>query len=354
MLRAYEHDFKGAISFASALISTIDTNIGDDFIRTGLLNVIRSLRRAPFDTVLINKHQPYSVFRNPAAAEALGKKLMKLPRPARLNAFRFAGGRLPSRFDDCDLILQCGTPVLWPGCDTAEWNLPIWQAAVAPLHRQVPVLNLAGGSLFAWTNPPERINSWTDRRYLRSTLDYCRLTTARDPLGAKLLSEIGGKAVECVPCSAALAADPMKSPPGDLILINYMPGGGHFSFGQPLAPEAWENSMIEAAEALSQRFRLRFIAHNTAEADAAARLFPQHELVHAKTVDDYVVAAAGARAGLVNRLHAAVFLAGDRRAVGCGRHRHPLADGEGIRIASGVRRRGKQSAPTAGAAALAG
>ena len=87
------------------LITTINTNIGDDFIREGILNALKHLRPdSEYRFVLINKHSPWDLYPNwhpikwtkifPKKRYLIGKFISRL--------FSWTGG---SVFDDCDIII---------------------------------------------------------------------------------------------------------------------------------------------------------------------------------------------------------------------------------------------------------
>ncbi|MCI5128753.1 MAG: hypothetical protein D3907_09710, partial [Candidatus Electrothrix sp. AUS3] len=182
------------------LITTLGTNIGDDFIRLGIQRIIRSLwPDQHLRWVCINKHQPQTIWpywhpvrHIPEWAPNYHKVALKLP------AHRFVGS---------DLIVQCGAPVLWKNCHQCEWNIPLWDEVIGTIHREVPVLNLAAGSAFDMTTQPTRIDIPDDRDFLTKILDFCRLTTARDPLARILCGELGSE-TPLIPCTAGLAFEP--------------------------------------------------------------------------------------------------------------------------------------------------
>ena len=107
-------------------------------------------------------------------------------------------------FDDRDIIIQCGTPVIWPGCSKASWVVPIWHNAIGRNQDKAVCLNLAAGSCFPWENQPNIISDHDDRIFLESILKYCKLSTVRDDLANELVAELG-YSVDVLPCTAFLA-----------------------------------------------------------------------------------------------------------------------------------------------------
>lgn len=282
------------------LITTHDTNIGDDFIREGVLRVLYlALRDQPVQLISVNKHAPFTVY--PA-----WHPLRWLPR-GRRRASRILAPLGMTRFDQCDAIVQCGAPVVWSNCHASEWAEPLWRQVVGRLHHRVRVLNLAAGSCYSWRNPPASITDPNDAAFIADITRFARLTTARDELAAKLL----GARMLC--CTAFLAAPPELSPAptaSGSILINYMTGGGHFDWDQALDPRIWETTMRELIARLRTRHPLKFIAHTPAEADVMRKLDPSIPVLCPATPDEYFRQAAGAQAAICNRLHASVGLAG--------------------------------------------
>jgi len=216
-----------------------------------------------------------------------------------------------SAFDGCDLIVQCGTPVLWENCHRCEWAIPLWGRVVGRLAGPVPVLNLAAGSCYPWERQAEEIQIPADAEYLRTILGYCRLTTVRDHLAQKLCRSLGTE-TSLLPCSAFLAADqaaPAK-PEGNYLLINYMEGGGHYDWGQGIDAAAWKREVLTLMARLRPRYELRFICHNEAEYRLAQDLDPVIPRLCPKTPAEFFTLVAGAQGAVCNRLHASVALAG--------------------------------------------
>ena len=187
------------------LITTLNTNIGDDLIREGICLILKDIfKNHKLEFIAINKHLPMSVY--PKLHPIRWTQI--LPR-GRIQAGRFVGGLLyrfgHSYFDNCDLIVQCGGPVLWPGCHRAEWAEILWHQVIGRLYGRIPVLNLAAGSCYPWERQPIAITDPDDAKYLRAILSYCQLTTVRDILAQQLLSSLGAQ-VPLIPCSAFLAA----------------------------------------------------------------------------------------------------------------------------------------------------
>ena len=133
----------------------------------------------------------------------------------------------------------------------------------------------------------------------------------RDVLAQKLCASVGTRA-PLVRCSAFLAARGRRSALEESgpILINYMPGGGHFDWEQQVDAGAWDKILQEVIRRLQRRHRLAFLCHNRKEYEAASDLDVNVPRIWPKTSQEYFQAAATAKAALCNRMHAAVGLAG--------------------------------------------
>lgn len=290
------------------LISTIDTNIGDDFIREGIVRALKIALGPRLRFVTINKHDPKTYYPYISLTRYLPDGR------TRAREFLLRRGRKTrvSRFDRCDLIVQCGAPVLWHTCGTTtEWRDELWYSIVDKLHDSIPVLNLAAGSCYPWERQPTTVELPEDERFLRRIHGYCRATTVRDHLALQLLSSLGLDA-SFIPCSASLAPDdpaPRGNDDGP-ILINYMTGGGHFDWDQHVDKGRWESTVREVIDRLGRRHRLAFLCHDRKEYDLAATLNPSLERLWPKDPQEYARLVSSAKTALCNRMHASVFMSG--------------------------------------------
>jgi hypothetical protein len=302
------------MSMRIGLITTLNTNIGDDFIRTGLLKVLKKARKGQeIEFVAINKHRPYTVYPgwHPVRAAELANFLPRgKTRAANLIGSLLAAPGL-SKFASCEAVVQCGAPVLWPGCHSCEWAQPLWRDIVGSLHQRIPVFNLAAGSCYPWERQPASVEDQDDAEFLTTIHGYCRLTTVRDHLSRNLFNSLGCP-VTHLPCSALLAAgEPKTSANGDgTILINYMPGGAPYDFEQKVDPSAWRVTVQKLSASLRKRHKVAFICHNETERRAAAELADGLPIYLPRTVEEYFEIASGAKAGIFNRMHASVGFGG--------------------------------------------
>ena len=296
------------------LLSTIDTNIGDDFIRCGITHVIEGLRRGrDVEYVVINKHKPDSV----QFKWQLPLKRFTDYRPRTWPLRAWIRNNCPwfawSRFDPCDLLIQCGAPVLWNGCGHSEWATPIWRDVLNRLSQQgKPVLNIGGGATYAWENRPETLRGDADEDFVRLMLQSCCLTTARDRLSQRLFSSLGYD-VEVLCCPAILAGQAYTEPTAATrkVVVNYMEGGGHFDWGQGIDKTHWQDTMSEVVRALhSQGWQVVLLAHDAKEHELARRIWPEYRCERPDTLESYFTFIRDAAFGVFNRMHASVAAAG--------------------------------------------
>jgi hypothetical protein len=291
------------------LISTRATNVGDDLIRAGIEALLRSLLApADLEFALVNKHEPLEVYLRGGPAGCV----RRLPRGRRVASRAVARGlrllRLDHVFADADLVVQCGTPMMWPECYRAEWLPALWGDVLARSGGP-PVLNLAAGSCYPWRDarPPDL--SRADRAALTTLLTRADLTTFRDGLARDVANQVGADG-PILPCTAMHWAHGTH---GDVdaegVILNVMPRGGHFDWGQNLDESDWHREIDATVASLEKAHPLIVLCHDEVEYDFARR-WPEHERHLVTTPSEYLAVARRGRVGVVNRMHAAVALAG--------------------------------------------
>lgn len=285
------------------LITTLNTNIGDDLIREGICMVLREIfKQQKIEFVPVNKHQPYTVYPrwHPIRCTRPGQHMLA----SVTSQFGF------SHFDHCDLIVQCGAPVLWPGCHRCEWAEPLWHHVIGRLSKRTPVLNLAAGSCYPWERQPTYFTDPKDEAYLRSISGYCCLTTVRDRVAQRLYASLDAH-IPLIPCSAFVAAGDRVVEVRDegIVLINYMRGGGHYEWGQSIDPSVWEATIRTLIDRLKTRHRLAFLCHNKREYDLTWNVNPAMPRIWPRDPHEYFALVSQVKVALCNRMHASVALA---------------------------------------------
>jgi hypothetical protein len=300
----------------SAFITTVRHNVGDDFVRGGIQSLLAEAVRsaapeaqAEIKSLLIHKHSPITAVRG--CSRIRSTRLSKLldPLARRLH--------LPDAISSADLLVQSGAPIYWhhPGhssCETNEWYEPLILKRYACLKRPIPLLNLAGGSCQRFhSDGSEFQTSPAALDYIDDFFRRCSLTTLRDPLAQRILALAGHKA-EVLPCTSIFARDHHTIEPrqGQTIVLNFMQHGGHYTFGQSIDSNAWQHRFAALAAAAQEIGPVVLACHNATEAALAAELFPSYErfLVPNDPVA-FMQFYAGARFGIVNRVHAGFMLA---------------------------------------------
>jgi hypothetical protein len=290
-------------------ITTINTNIGDDFIRTGIENILESVKgKKTIDYTYVNKHLPDTAI-TPNSPWHWLNKLPNFKGKGRLYNFYYK--YLHAHFNvykNQDLIIQSGAPVLWPDCQNNEWAQPIWYNIIGKLKDKIPVVNLAAGSCYPWENK-ETFSSKEEAVYAKDIGGFCKLTTTRDTLANKLFSSVGVDNI-LMPCTAFFVSNKFENEnAGKYILINYMKGGGHFDWDQKVDAQLWETTMKNVVTQLSLKHEVHFICHNEEEIKLAAEIFPGMPVHYPKTVAEYLACIEHAKLGINNRMHASVAMA---------------------------------------------
>jgi hypothetical protein len=177
----------------------------------------------------------------------------------------------------------------------------------------VPAYNLAAGSCFPWNERESPTLYPQDRRYIADIHGICRATTARDTLAEKLCGDLGLHS-ELICCAALLSATREETARyanvrNGRMLVNYMPGGGHYMFGQDIDSGRWESIFRDVLGRFAKRYEIVFVCHNQKEVDAAKQLDPAAKIVLVPSAEGYHTAAGPADIAFCNRMHASVGLA---------------------------------------------
>lgn len=302
-------------------ITTVRHNVGDDFVREGLLYLLRQV--VPIERLaLVHKHLPITA--RPEwdwfYAGGLAAKFDRLPRLSALAVTRRLDRLLPLREStdkilNTDLLFQSGAPIYWlhgpNSCDRNEWYDPLIRRRWTRRRQEIKFLNLAGGACQEYdSDGSEFAGAKPTLDYIREFYDACVLTTLRDPLAARIL-ERAGRAAPVLPCSSIFARFSLnlRPLPPEYIALNYMPSGGHYTFGALSPAKIWEEAFVRFVQGLPAAGEYRLVCHNRAELQAAQTLFPRIKTFFSEKYSDYLEFFARARFGILNRVHAAFALA---------------------------------------------
>ncbi|MFZ2122405.1 MAG: polysaccharide pyruvyl transferase family protein [Rhodoferax sp.] len=291
-----------------SIITTVRHNIGDDFVREGILSILSDV--AKFDKVeLIHKHSPVTT--------AYGYEGIRRLRVSRVvePVLRVLGTK--DRIADADLLIQSGAPVYWchsggPHCADNEWFDPLIRKRFLKDRRGRKFLNIAGGSCQRYHSDGSEVAHCPKcKAYIAEFFDACDLTLLRDSLAQRML-QLAGRDAAVLPCTSIFARDHFKIAPinGGYIVVNFMETGGHYTFGQAIDADKWRKNFVEIVNKLASHGRVVAACHTVTEEKLAKQVVPNVETYivpdeHVAFMNFY----AGARFAVVNRVHAGFMMA---------------------------------------------
>jgi hypothetical protein len=303
------------------IISTLDHNVGDDFVRDGIVYLLGKILGS-MELQLIHKHLPITARPEFSWIHSSGidGRLDRMSQNFSLRSTRRIDSYLPlrsstDRIRTADILVQSGGPVYWANadgdCSDTEWWDPLITRRWLPNPQQKPFLNLAGGTCQRYdSDGSEFLAHPKALDHIRHFFDISTLTTVRDELSVNVLRQ-AGRQVTLLPCTSIFAVDRLSITPslGDFVVLNYMPAGGHFLLGQRIDAEQWERRFVEFARRLSKRQRVIMVCHNAKELEASKRLLPEFELFYSADYREYLHLYSRARWGILNRVHGCFALA---------------------------------------------
>ncbi|MBC7776944.1 MAG: polysaccharide pyruvyl transferase family protein [Phycisphaerae bacterium] len=291
-----------------AIITTVKHNIGDDFVREGILYLLDSIKELS-SVELIHKHIPIS------AVHGLEKIRSYRVSKALDPLARLLGSK--NRVNNADVLIQSGAPVYWchpdgPHCADNEWFDPLIRKRFLPDRRGRKFLNIAGGSCQRYHSDGSEIDSCPAcSAYIREFFDACDLTILRDKLAQTMLKKAGREA-SVLPCTSIFARDRLglNALNGEYIVLNFMENGGHFTFGQNIDANLWRSQFKQIAAVAKKHGRVIIACHTPDEENLASLLVPEYERF--LVPDDHVEFMkfySRAIFGIVNRVHAGFVMA---------------------------------------------
>jgi len=302
-----------------AIISTTNHNVGDDFVREGILHLL-SETIGSFRTRIIHKHLPVTVRENFEWVHTTGiaRLLAELPR-VRAEHISILLDALPlqpkkDKILSSDLLVQSGAPVYWSipgggGSHQNEWYRPLIQRRHDRVKDRVPLLNIGAGTCQPYdSDGTEFRNSPKVKAFIQDFYERCSVTTLRDTLSGKVLSDLGLEA-PVIPDPSIFAREQLDIEPAvpRYAVLNFMKLGGHFEFGQDLHIDQWEREFVDFYHALSDRYPVRIVCHNQDEAKQVERILPDADYFHKapETAAEYLQFYSSARFYIGCRVHGA-------------------------------------------------
>ncbi len=293
-----------------SIITTVDHNVGDDFVREGIKYLLRQhFKDENLDFQNIHKHSPITTrygfewFRNLRLSSKADKLIPK--------------SWSKDRISEAEIVVQSGAPVYWchevggGHCYQNEWYKPlIKERFLKNKNKNIKLLNLAAGTCQKYHSDGsefcEKCNA-----YIKEFYDLAKVTTVRDTLAKVVLSKIGLD-VPVIPCSSIFAIDEhgLKNEGEEYVVVNYMKGGAHYTFGQKIDIEKWEREFKKFYFELKEKERVIVSCHNQKEVDEALEFDPKAEIFFVQ--DDYVEYMkfySKAKFGIMNRVHGAFLMA---------------------------------------------
>jgi hypothetical protein len=292
-----------------AIITTVDHNVGDDFVREGIKYLLRKHfheHHIKFEN--IHKHSPitsrhgFEWFRALKWSKRVDRLLPK--------------SWSKDRVLDTDILVQSGAPVYWchpdenNHCSNNEWYKPLIKDRYLKKKDRKKLLNLAAGTCQKYSSDGSEFCTDCDI-YARELYSLADVTTGRDRLSKTVLNKIGFD-MPVIPCSSIFAKDEhgLKSKTGEYVVVNYMKGGAHYTFGQDIDIEKWAVDFKHFYFELKKKERVIIACHNQIELDEVLTFDPDAEIFYQK--DDYLAYMkfySAAKFGIVNRVHAGFMLA---------------------------------------------
>ena len=328
--------------FQAAVVSHRTGNIGHALMAVGAEEIVREAHGSDGVRVThLAQHRPFDIYPPwsplralnvlPESSTVSGRfvrgRLAELAlaardaEPTRRFARRIAWGRPAralwrfARVTEFDVVLTCGGPNIVPWMSRSP--------LLALLHHHmygavtangVPLLSLAVGTAFPHERVPERLDA-ENSRFLARSLEAATVTTVRDELARRLCADAGW---DCplLPCTALLCGvrwERGRAPAPEssrYVLANYQLRGANDDWGTGVQTDTWRRTVRELLDRLRTRHEVAMLAHDTREEQWAAELAPELPVFRPRTPEEYADVAAGAKAGLVSRIHGALPLAG--------------------------------------------
>lgn len=292
-------------------ITTVNHNVGDDFVREGIIYLFKhKFKDASLNFKLIHKHSPITTrygfewFRNYRLSKYVDRLLpLSVTRDRVLKA---------------DILVQSGAPVYWchpatngPHCYGNEWFTPLIKRRYQQKVLKVPFLNLAAGTCQRYDSEGSEFDNCNScQNYIKELQSLTEVTTVRDKLAKKILSQMGFDA-PVIPCPSIFARESLGIEPEnpEYVALNYMKGGGHYVFGQKIEFEKWENNFKIFYNKIVKFEKCVFVCHNKEEVNNAKRIDFNANIFISHDYKNYIRFYAKAKFGIMNRIHGAFPIA---------------------------------------------
>jgi hypothetical protein len=303
-----------------AIITTVKHNVGDDFVRDGIVHLLGRLL-GKLDVALIHKHFPLTV-------RPEWEWLYRLGLTRIMDRVPYVGATRCSRLIDAlplwprtdkilsaELLVQSGAPVYWlnekSDSSRNEWYGPLVQRRWQRVHTRVPLLNIGAGACQAYDSDGREFREAPKTlAYIREFHSQCALTTVRDRLSKNIMA-IAGVDAPLLPCPSVFARRLYGLEEGKrgFVVLNFMTLAGHYQLDGTIDRTAWLATFVAFARWAAHTERCVLVCHSREELVEAGRLLPEFERFHSTDHRDYLRIYAQASCGVVNRVHAAFAMA---------------------------------------------
>jgi hypothetical protein len=211
--------------------------------------------------------------------------------------------------------VQSGAPVYWchdvggSHCYENEWYIPLVKERFLK-NINSKLINLAAGTCQRYHSDGSEFCDKCNE-YIKEFYDLSAVTTLRDTLSKTVLSKIDLEA-PVIPCSSIFAIDEhnLKAEETEYMVMNYMKGGAHYTFGQAIDIENWEEEFKRFYFEIKKRENVIISCHNQKEVDEVKAMDPDAKIFYEK--DDYLAFMkfySKAKFGIMNRVHGAFLMA---------------------------------------------
>jgi len=291
-----------------SIITTVNHNVGDDFVREGIKYLLREhFKGKNLEFQNIHKHSPITTrygfewFRNLRLSSRADKIIPK--------------NWSKDRISEADIVVQSGAPVYWchevggGHCYNNEWYKPLIKDRFLK-NKNTKLLNLAAGTCQKYHSDGSEFCDICNN-YIKEFYRLADVTTVRDTLAKTVFSKIDID-VPVIPCSSIFAIDEynLKNEGEEYVVVNYMKGGAHYTFGQKIEIEKWEKEFKKFYFELKERDRVVVSCHNQKEVDEALEFDPKAEIFYMKdNYLEYMKFYSKAKFGIMNRIHGAFMMA---------------------------------------------
>lgn len=286
-----------------AFITTVNHNVGDDFIREGIKYLLSKLD-IEIEYSYIHKHAPVSVRH--------GFESIRNYRMSKL-----IDAVLPLSFSkdkilEADYVIQSGAPVFWchsvlshAHCADNEWYKPLMKKRFS--KSSAKFLNLAAGACQTWQSSGYEVADCPKcSKYIKEIESIALSTTLRDNIAHNMLDSLNLDA-PVIPCTSIFVSDALgiKKKEPEYVAFNFMKGGGHYSFGQKIDYDKWNKVFAEFYNEISKNEKCIFVCHNDDEVETVKENFPGVETFRSDRYSDYIRLYAKVKFGIMNRIHGA-------------------------------------------------